>query len=79
MAKKINLTALKTKSRDDINYAIERYERADKKGLHYLLVWWIAKMTAVEIYTVWERYVEDRLVAAFKFMPHSISLKHTTS
>lgn len=76
MAKKINLTALKTKSRDDINYAIQRYERADKKGLHYLLVWWIAQMTAVEIYTVWERYVEDRLVAALNHAPQHFLKAH---
>lgn len=45
------------------------YEQAVSANLDYLLVRWIAQMTAVEIHTIWECYVEERLVAALNHRP----------
>ena len=64
MPRTIDLPALKTRSTNAVNHAIARYERAVIAQLHYALVRWIAKMTAVEIHAIWERYVEGHLVAA---------------
>src|SRR5581483_954009 len=47
---------------DQIDTAVERYERAWSSNLHYLLLRWIASMTAVELHATWERYTEERLV-----------------
>jgi hypothetical protein len=44
---------------------MERYENVKVGGANDSLVRWVAQMSLVEIHAVWERYAEERLVAAF--------------
>ena len=67
MPRKMDLRALKRKSVDEIGIAMARYDAA--AGMHYSWRRWIARMTAVEVHAVWERYVEARLVAALNHSP----------
>jgi hypothetical protein len=48
---------------------MDRYEGAVTAKLDYLMVRWIAQMTAVELHVVWERFAEDRLAAALNHNP----------
>jgi len=64
MPRTVDLPGLKTKSVNLLNQAIARYGSIDANGPQYLLARWVAKMTAVEMHAIWERYVENRLVAA---------------
>lgn len=64
MPRTIDVQGLKTKSANAVNHAMMRYDAATPAGFDYPLVRWIAKMTAIEIHAIWERYVESRLVAA---------------
>jgi hypothetical protein len=67
MARKIDLPALRKKSIKDVRKAMEFYDSAG--ALEYWFQAWIAKMTAVEVHAIWERYVETRLVAALNHNP----------
>lgn len=69
MPRHIDLTVLKRKSIAELNSALARYEKATSQNLDYLLLRWIAAMTVVEVYAVWERYAEKRLVAALNHYP----------
>jgi hypothetical protein len=65
---KVDISVLKKGSMNSIAHAMGRYASiADT--LDYLVVRWIAQMTAVELHAVWERYVEARLVAALNHAP----------
>jgi hypothetical protein len=64
MPRTVDLPGLKTKSANLLNQAIARYDSIDANGPQYLLARWVAKMTAVEMHAIGERYVENRLVAA---------------
>jgi len=64
MPRTVDLSGLKTRSLHALSHAMERYKAANKASLDYLLVRWIAEMTAVELHAIWERYVENRVVAA---------------
>ena len=46
------------------------YQLSQEDEMHYSAQRWIAKMTAVEIHAIWERYVEQRLVTALNHSPH---------
>lgn len=46
-----------------------RAEDAQHGNWDYNCVRWVAKMTAVEIHGIWERYVENRLIAALNHHP----------
>jgi hypothetical protein len=67
MSKKIDLPALRNKSAAELRFAIRRYENSGQ--MHYFWRRWIARMTAVEIHAIWERYAETRLVAALNHNP----------
>jgi hypothetical protein len=73
MAKTVNLRRLKKDAAGDVRSAIERYEKILKleksRKLGYWHVWWVASMTSVELHAIWERYAEDRLVAALNHAP----------
>lgn len=64
MPKRMNLQRKKTKYVKSIADAIQRYDDAIANDLDASLLRWIAKMSALEVHTGWERYVEDRLVVA---------------
>ena len=64
MPRKIDLTKLKTHSRQEIAYALTRIDDAEKAQMNYLLIRWMSAMTAVELHGIWERYTEARIVAA---------------
>jgi len=63
MARKIDLSALRKKSVQEVREATKLYDASD--AFEYWSRAWVAKMTAVEVHAVWERYVETRL-------PHSV-------
>lgn len=67
MPRKIDLRVLRKKSAQDVIKAIQRYDAGSALGYYWGR--WIARMTAVEIHAVWERYVETRLVAALNHNP----------
>jgi hypothetical protein len=69
MARKINLTKLKINSTSSIDVLIKRIADAEVKNFHHLLIRWMCAMTAVELHGIWERYVEDRLVAGLNHDP----------
>lgn len=74
MSRTVDLPALKTRSASLLSHAVQRYETAINDNLPYLMLRWTAKMTAVEMHAVWERYVESRLVTALNHNPkHFIS------
>ncbi len=73
VAKTVNLRSIKKDATTDLRLAIERYEKVLKlekaRKLGYWHVWWVASMTSVELHAIWERYAEDRLVAALNHAP----------
>jgi hypothetical protein len=69
MARKINLTKLKINSTSSIDVLIKRIADAEVKNFHHLLIRRMCAMTAVELHGIWERYVEDRLVAGLNHDP----------
>lgn len=72
MARKIDLSALRKKAVQDVREATKLYDNT--ASLEYWNHAWIAKMTAVEVHAIWERYAETRLVAALNHNPkHFIS------
>jgi hypothetical protein len=64
MARKVDVRRLKAGSTAAVNGGITRMGRALEKGADHYLLRWMAAMTIVEIHSVWERYIEKRLVAA---------------
>jgi hypothetical protein len=48
----------------------DRIEEGITQGLNYLLLRWMCRMGAVEMHQTWERYLENRLVAALNHNPH---------
>ena len=71
MPRSVDLSKIKKVSANALNRAVARYEAAANLALPYTLLRWIAKMTAVEIHSVWEHYAEQRLVAALNHDPSS--------
>ncbi len=69
MPRPIDLPAMKTRSTNALDKALALYGAAVDAELDYHLLRWIARMTAVELHTVWERYAETRLVAALNHHP----------
>jgi hypothetical protein len=67
MPRKVDLSALRKKAAQDVRDATKLYDSVG--ALEYWHQAWIAKMTAVEIHAIWERYVETRLVAALNHSP----------
>ena len=68
MTRLANIEGVKNSARGQQNVSRERYERAIP-GTDYLLLRWIASMTPVEVYAIWERYAEKRLTIALKNHP----------
>jgi hypothetical protein len=64
MPRTIDLERIRRRADRSLNVAMQRYEDAVAGHLDYLVVRWIAQMTAVELHVVWERFAEDRLVAS---------------
>jgi hypothetical protein len=78
MPRKVDVAVLKKSSLNSITYAMVRYASVSDT-LDYLVVRWIAQMTAVELHAVWERYVEARLVAALNHAPRHFLKEHNIS
>jgi hypothetical protein len=74
MGRKIDVKVIQGKSVLELKAAITRYHNTD--GLNYLVRRWVAAMTAVEIHSIWERYVENRLIAALNHHPHHFLKEH---
>jgi hypothetical protein len=66
-----DITLAKARSLQALLASKERYENACDRGLDYMLLRWIAAMTAVETYAIWERYAELRLLYS---LSHSLSI-----
>ena|ERR1700733_11167167 len=63
MARKVDVAGLRRNSLTEIDRVMLRLERA-VENCDYLVMRWMAQMSAVEIHAIWERYVEKRLVGA---------------
>lgn len=63
------VNSLKRRAHEQLDYSLFRYEKARLDQLHQALLRWIASMTAVEIYGIWERYAEERLKIALVNYP----------
>lgn len=73
MADTKTVTSLKKRAVDRIRDALQDYDNAPGSNKDTDEYYWdkarIAERVVVEIFTVWERYVEDRLIAALKKHP----------
>jgi hypothetical protein len=78
MARPADLNGLRRRMLADLARASTRYGSCRTKlSADHLLVRWIAAMTAVEAYVVWERYAEARLVVALAHDPAEFVARHT--
>src|SRR6266480_5763139 len=68
MARPVDLKGIKKRASEALERTVKRYERLSDT-LDYPIVRWVAEMTAVEAHSVWERYAEQRLVAAINHYP----------
>jgi len=64
MPRRVDLARIRRLAQSSLQSTMDRYEAAVTAKLDYLLVRWIAQMTAVELHVVWERFAEDRLIVA---------------
>jgi hypothetical protein len=64
MTRPIDLERIRRLAQRSLKRSMGRYKDAVSAKLDYLMVRWTAQMTAVELHVVWERFAEDRLVAA---------------
>ena len=64
MPRTVDLNRIRHRALHSVQKTMARYENAGTAKLHYLLVRWIAQMSAVELHVIWERFAEDRLEAA---------------
>jgi hypothetical protein len=71
MTRKIDVKRLRNRSISGIDRSIARFEKLCTKigGEDFLLIRWSSAMTAVEIHSIWERYVEERLVSLINHNP----------
>jgi len=69
--RKPDVGVLKTKTRSTLADALERFRGAEATlpAKEYLLLRWVAAMTAVEVHAIWERYAERRLMVALAIHP----------
>jgi len=71
MPKVANIQRVKDLAYSQLRVSRERYEELIPTLYHsqYILLRWIASMTAVEVYAIWERYAERRLTIALSNHP----------
>jgi hypothetical protein len=72
MARKSDLNKLKADSNEYIDGLVKQIDwtEAKLKGPQdYLFLRWVYEMTAVELYASWERYAENRMIAALNHHP----------
>jgi hypothetical protein len=69
MPRRIDVPKLKNSYLDDLNECIGEFEKVQTEQEDYEFVRSVARMAAIEIHRLWERYVEDRLVAALNHDP----------
>lgn len=77
MARPADLSGLRRRMLEQLTRASARYGSCrEKLTADYLLVRWIASMTAVEAYVVWEQYAEARLIVALAHEPAEFIARH---
>jgi hypothetical protein len=71
MPKVANIQRVKDSAYSQLKVSRERYEGLIPKyfSSDHILLRWIATMTAVEVYAIWERYAERRLTIALSNHP----------
>jgi hypothetical protein len=68
MPKVANIKRIKDAANSQLDISRKRYTEAISQT-HYHLLRWIASMTAIEVYGIWERYAEKRLTIALTNHP----------
>lgn len=72
------LNRIKDKAKQQLCRSQARYinikARLDQKD--YLFLRWVASMTAVEVYAIWERYAEKRLAIALTYHPQKLIVEN---
>jgi hypothetical protein len=69
MPRTIDVARLKRAAIGELTDLRKRIQDGIDTKLHYLLLRWMCRMTAVDAHETWERYVENRLVAALNHDP----------
>lgn len=69
MPRRPDISRVKVNAKEDLDDTRTRYMTAHESNMDYLLVRWIASMTAVEVYAIWEWYAEERLTRALANSP----------
>jgi len=69
MPRKPDIMKFKKKALSQLGSAVRRYQRCRQEQLNYSILRWIASMTAVEVFAIWERYAERRLTLALVYHP----------
>ena len=77
MARTIDLAKLKRGAEAKLSKSINQIDASIGAKLNYLLLRWMCRMTAVAVHAIWERYVEDRLVAALNHDPQHFLQEHS--
>jgi hypothetical protein len=72
----IDVRKVKQKAIDELTQNRNRIEERINAQSDYLLLRWMSRMTAVEAHAIWERYVENRLVAAINHNPQHFLSEH---
>jgi len=74
MARNADINKLKAQSLAELVICEQRFVDAQQliPAAEYMLLRWIAAMTAVEAHAAWERYAERRLIAALSHHPQHL-------
>jgi hypothetical protein len=68
MPGKVKVDALARAAEDRVRHSLEMYEEIRLFQDHYPKRW-VSQFAAVDIHAIWERYAEDRLIAALNHNP----------
>lgn len=69
MSRRIDLKSIRRNALKELKYVLSIYEKAQAAELHYEVIRFVGIMAAVEAHAIWERFAEDRLIAALNHHP----------
>lgn len=69
MPRRVNLHLLRKNAVKEVDAAMRQYKKAIKDALHYHTLWYIGAKVAIDLHAAWERFAEERLIAALNHAP----------
>jgi len=69
MSSRVDLNGIRARAVKELDYALSLYNRAVKEKIDFKLIRYLGAMAAVDIHATWERFTEDRLIAALHYDP----------